>query len=107
VDTLFKKSDNAVAKLHKGHLFLNLKTKRGYWSSAKISLDKDADLNWECFNLDDDITYLEDISKNLDVVFFSEEDSIFVLQPTLIEFEKFIQDPDNMMVCETLIRIQI
>lgn len=107
VDTLFSLSDNTELKLYNEHLFLNHKSVDGYWASTSLSADLNGDIVWECLRLEDDLSSLKDISENLTVIQKSYKDSIFVLEPSLTEFDKMILDPDNFIICEILERITI
>lgn len=107
VDTLFSLSDNTELKLYNGHLFLNHKSVDGYWASTSLSADINGDIIWECLRLKDDLSSLEDISENLTVIQKSYKDSIFVLEPSLSEFDEMILDPKNFIICEILERINI
>ena len=107
VDTLFSMSKNTELKLYNDHLFLNYKTADGFWASTSLSADFNGDIIWECLRLENDLASLEEISKNLEVIQKSNRDSIFILDPNLIEFDKMILDPENLIICEILERITI
>jgi len=106
IDTLFSFQDDELLKNYKGRLYLNYLSSRSYWSTFVITPNSDGTLLWELIDVPDNDQKIEDITSDYKPIRDSKERTKYVMNPTLMEFEKILER-DYMNRCDLLIPIEI
>jgi hypothetical protein len=105
VDTLFAFRTDEVAKFYKDRLFLNVKGElEPDWITYMISPLDHGVLHWERIDVPDDQEYLSSLTHNYEKIEYEELDDKYVISPTLLEFEEFL-NREFTLHCEVLIPI--
>ncbi|MBT8219767.1 MAG: hypothetical protein KJP00_08080 [Bacteroidia bacterium] len=104
LDTLFYFRDYEVAKEYKGHLFLNHKTLQGTWIAWMLTPQSNGNMLLRLIDLENDIEQVEEVTHQYDTRMTRDEEIQYIINPTLVEFEKILE-PERNMECETLIRM--
>jgi len=89
-DTMFHISDNQVAKLHKGRLFLNQQDKTGKWITSMVTPDEDGNLHWDLIDIPNKLDNVKEITRNFTTYKNQDDEDIFTINPTQIEFEELL-----------------
>ena len=106
VDTLFSFSNNDVAKLYKGRLFLNVLSQDRHWVTFMISPNVDGSMNWDLIDIPDKIKKIEEITPDYKQELTHDSIDLFIINPTLIEFEKIL-NKNYFRECDYLIPVNI
>lgn len=107
LDTLFAFKSDQVAKIYKDRLFLNVKSQIDQnWITFMITPIEHGILKWEMIEVPDDISTLEKLDKSYTAKEHKDHDTKYVINPTLVEFEDFL-NKEYIMMCDILIPIRI
>lgn len=89
-DTLFVISEHQVAKLYEGHLYLNHKDNNHNWIASRVTPRADGSLLWELVDVPNRVEKVREITKDYQSYIRRDDEEIFVLNPTQIEFETLL-----------------
>lgn len=91
VDTVFNFSDNEVAKMYKGNLFLNYRNNKNQWTTHILNPNPDGSLTWETLYVPDDRS-IDDFIQKYDVELKRDSSYKYIANPTTKEFEKLLEN---------------
>jgi len=101
-DTMFFISDEQVAKLYKGNLYLNHKEKNGSWLSSIVEPDEQGHLHWSIIDVPNKEEKVKEITTDYKSYTRDDDEEIFVMNPTQLEFEQLL-NKDYLKECDVYI----
>ncbi len=102
LDTLFHFAPNQIAKEYKGRLFLNMSDDSGKWITFMISPNSDGSMLWELIDIPNKLKDVTEITYNFETKKNRKDETIYILDPTMVEFDRIINDKDYMLECDVL-----
>lgn len=107
LDTLFHFGPKQVAKEYRGRLFLNMSDNTGKWMTFMVSPNEDGSMMWELIDIPNKLKDVSEITYNFKTKKNKDDETIYILNPTMVEFDKIINNDDNMMECDILYPINL
>lgn len=91
-DTLFYFSDQTVAKVYRGRLFLNVENEADEWVTFMLTPQVGGAIALELINIPDEIETIEEITIDYTERAQRNGNTLYVLNPTLVEFDKILEN---------------
>ena len=101
IDTLFNFRRYEVAKLYKGHLFLNQLDPQEHWITWMLSPEPDGALLLKLIDVPDKIKSVEAITQDYSTRVTEKEKVQYIINPTLVEFDRILKK-EYTVECERL-----
>lgn len=101
-DTMFFISDEQVAKLYKGSLYLNHKDENGNWIVSTVTPDEKGRLHWSLIDIPNKVDKIKEITKDYSSYTRDDKEEIFVINPTQIEFDQLL-NKEYLTECDVFI----
>lgn len=89
-DTMFLISKHQVAKLYKNSIYLNHQDKNYNWVASRVTARGDGSLLWQLVDVPNKVDKVREITKDYKSYIRSDDEEIFVINPTQIEFETLL-----------------
>lgn len=107
LDTLFHFGAKQIAKEYKGRLFLNMSDDKGKWITFMISPNEDGSMLWELIDIPNKLKNVSQITYNFKTKKNKKDKTIYIIDPTIVEFDKILNNETNMMECDILYPINL
>jgi|GEM_PF-1941892 len=106
-DTLFQIGEYAIARPYDGSLLLSKSFKKGEWAVYGLTKDSRGDVIYRAINEGTDLELVDDISSLIQLEKEDVDDPPrYMVNPTLVEFDRMFRNELIYIECEKLIRVR-